>query len=58
MIDDINYEAVPFVLEYITPLTGTIAAYSLNGSDYDYTNVTIITGSTSGYSESSYVFVS
>ncbi len=54
MIDDIVYEPVPFILENPTPITGTIAAFSLNGSDYDYTNITIVTGATG---ESSYTFI-
>ena len=57
MIEDIVYEPVPFILENITPLTGTIAGYSLNGSDYDFQS-TVITGGTSGMSESSYTFIS
>ena len=57
MIDDIVYVATPFLLEYPTPVTGVISGYSLDGKNYDFTSV-IISGATSGISETSYVFVS
>ena len=56
MIDDVIFEAVPFILEHPTAPTGVIVSYSMDGENYDFT-ATITTGST-GSSEVSFVFVS